>query len=215
MPLMNAHRSTISLMLSVLLLALVGCAPKLATPEGYPTLYVSPDNDNVLVFAKPGLDLSSYRRVMLEPTEGHLPDAEGIDIEAVQKELANYVDAKLNEKLSRSFEIVANPAPDVLRIRFRIVGAEATSKAQLVMMVPPFSMVNMVSPKGAFTGSVTLAGEFLEGDSKEASAAFVAYGSRPGIDATVAFRRWDAAKKVIDKVTERLASDLEALHSAG
>ena len=83
------------------------------------------------------------------------------------------------------------------------------------MMVPPFSMVNMVSPKGAFTGSVTLAGEFLEGDSKEASAAFVAYGSRPGIDATVAFRRWDAAKKVIDKVTERLVSDLEAQRSAG
>ena len=215
MPLFNIHRSTISITLAVLLLALVGCAPKLATPEGYPTLYVSPDNDNVLVFAKPGLDFSPYRRVMIEPTEVHLPDAEGIDIEAVQKELANYVDAKLNEKLSRSFEIVAKPAPDVLRIRFRIVGAEATSKAQLVMMVPPFSMVNMVSPKGAFTGSVTLAGEFLEGDSKEASAAFVAYGSRPGIDATVAFRRWDAAKKVIDKVTERLASDLEALHSAG
>lgn len=213
MPVCNAHRGTLTLTLAVLLLALAGCAPKLATPEGYPALYVSPDNDNVLVFAKPGLDFSSYRRVMLEPTEVHFPDADGIDIEAVEKELATYVDTKLNEHLSKSFEIVGKPAPDVLRIRFRIVGAEPTSKAQLVMMVPPFSMVNMVSPKGAFTGSVTLAGEFFEGDSKEASAAFVAYGSRPGYDATVAFRRWDAAKKVIDKVAERLASDLEALRS--
>lgn len=212
MPGFDGHRRTITLTLVGLLLALAGCAPKLTTPEGYPTLYVSPDNDNVLVFAKPGLDFSSYRKIMLEPTEVRLPpDVEGVDIEALQKELATYVDGKLNEHLSRSFQIVDQPGPDVLRIRFRIVGAEATSKAQLVMMVPPFSMVNMVSPKGAFTGSVTLAGEFFEGDATEASAAFVAYGSRPGIDATVAFRRWDAAKKVIDKVTDRLARDLEAL----
>jgi hypothetical protein len=215
MPVRNVHRVTVAPTLALMLLGLAGCAPKLATPEGYPTLYVSPENDNVLVFAKPGLDFSPYRRVMLEPTEVHLPSTAGIDIEAVQKELATYVDRRLNEHLSNSFEIVGTPGPDVLRIRFRIVGAEATSKAQMVMMVPPFSMVNMVSPKGAFTGSVTLAGEFFEGESKEASAAFVAYGSRPGIDATVAFRRWDAAKKVIDKVAERLARDLEALRSAG
>lgn len=206
----RGHRRTITML--GLLFALTGCAPKLTTPEGYPTLYVSPDNDNVLVFTKPGLDFSSYRKVMLEPTSVRLPpDIEGVDIEAVQRELATYVDSKLKEHLARSFQIVNEPAPDVLRIRFRIVGAEATSKAQLVMLVPPFSTVNMVSPKGAFTGSVTLAGEFFEGDAQEASAAFVAYGSRPGIDATVAFRRWDAAKKVIDKVAERLARDLEAL----
>jgi len=214
MPGCHGQRRTVTLTLAGLLLALMGCSPKLTTPEGFPTLYVSPDNDNVLVFAKPGLDFSSYRKVMLEPTEVRLPpDVDGIDIEAVQKELATYVDRKLKEQLSRSFQIVDQPGPDVLRIRFRIVRAEATSKAQLVMMVPPFSMVNMVSPKGAFTGSVTLAGEFFEGDAKDASAAFVAYGSRPAIDATVAFRRWDAAKKVIDKVAERLARDLEALRA--
>ena len=43
---------------------------------------------------------------------------------------------------------------------------------------------------------------------KEASAAFVACGSRPGIDATVASRRWDAAKKVLDQAAERLARDV-------
>jgi hypothetical protein len=215
MPAYNVHRITVALALTGMLLGLAGCAPELATPDGHPARYVLPENDNVLVFAEPGPDFSPYRRVMLEPTEVHLPNAEGIDIEAVQRELAKFVDIKLNEHLSKSFEIVGKPGPDFLRIRFRIVGAEATSKAQLVMMVPPFSMVNMVSPRGAFTGSVTLAGEFFEGESKEASAAFVAYGSRPGIDATVAFRRWDAAKKVIDKMAEFLAQDFEALRSAG
>ena len=96
MPNYRGHRRTITTTMLGLLLALTGCAPKLTTPEGYPTLYVSPDNDNVLVFTKPGLDFSSYRKVMLEPTSVRLPpDIEGVDIEAVQRELATYVDGKL------------------------------------------------------------------------------------------------------------------------
>ena len=190
-------------------LALTGCAPKLTTPEGFPTLYVSPDNSNVMVFAKPDLNLAPYRKVYLEPTSVKLPD----DAAAEASQIAGYLDEQLRKNLSRSFELVSAPGADVLRMRFSIVGAEPTSKAQMVMMVPPFAMVNMVSPKGAFVGSVTLAGEFFEGTSNEASAAFVAYGSRPGIDATVAFRRWDAAKKVIDNVADKLAQDLEALRT--
>ena len=46
---------------------------------------------------------------------------------------------------------LATPAHDVLRIWFSIVGAEPTKKAQMVMMVPHFAIVNMVSPKGAST----------------------------------------------------------------
>ena len=151
---------------------------------------------------------------MIEPTRVRLPQ-EGTAAATADEtaELTAYVDERLRQSLAKSFEIVDTPAHDVLRIRFSIVGAEPTKKAQMVMMVPPFAMVNMVSPKGAFTGSVTLAGEFFDGSEQEASAAFVAYGSRPGVDASVAFRRWDAAKKVIDNVAERLASDLEALRT--
>lgn len=194
--------------------ALAACSPKLTTPEGFPALYVSPDNGNVLVFAEPDLDFSHYRKVLIEPTRVRLPQ-EGTAAATADEtaELTAYVDERLRQSLAKSFEIVDTPAHDVLRIRFSIVGAEPTKKAQMVMMVPPFAMVNMVSPKGAFTGSVTLAGEFFDGSEQEASAAFVAYGSRPGVDASVAFRRWDAAKKVIDNVAERLASDLEALRT--
>jgi len=195
--------------------ALGACAPKLTAPEGFPALYVSPEDDDVLVFAKPGLDLSAYRKVYLEPTQVRVPGRDTPDTaDAETLELARYVDEKLRENLSRGFELVDRPGTGVLRIRFSVVDAEPTSKAQMIMLVPPFATVNMVSPKGAFTGSVTLGGEFFEGTSREASAAFLAYGSRPGIDASIAFRRWDAAKRVIDKVTARLARDLEALRPA-
>ena len=203
-----------SLLCGLGVVTLAACSPKLTTPEGFPALYVSPDNGNVLIFAKPDLDFSHYRKVLIEPTRVKLPqEGTAAATEDETAQLAAYVDERLRQSLAKLFEIVDTPADDVLRIRFSIVGAEPTNKAQMVMMVPPFAMVNMVSPKGAFTGSVTLAGEFFDGSSQEASAAFVAYGSRPGIDATVAFRRWDAAKKVIDNVTEQLASDLEALRT--
>lgn len=194
--------------------ALAGCTkPGFVAPEGYPQLYVSPDNSNVLLFTRPNLDLSGFRKVLLEPTEIRIQDETGVHTaqDSGASELAAYVDTRLRAELSRSFELVDAPAPDVLRIRFRILDAQPTSKGQVAMMLPPFSMVNMVSPKGIFTGSVTIAGEFREGLADDMSVAFVAYGTRPGIDATVAFRPWDAAKKVIDRIAVRLGRDLEGL----
>ncbi len=215
-PTTNASGTMRTAVLPILLLVsalLTGCSPKLVAPEGYPSLYVSPDNDDVLGVAMRGLDLRNYRKIHLEPTQVRLPGDAAASVADAQ-ELAAYVDAKLRENLAGAFELVDAPADDALRIRFSVVDAEPTKKAQLIMLVPPFATVNMVSPKGAFTGSVTLGGEFFEGRSTEASAAFVAYGSRPGIDATVAFRKWDAAKRVIDRTSVKLARDLEALRQA-
>jgi hypothetical protein len=160
-----------------------------------------------------GLDLSGYRKVLLEPTEIKVQDESGLHSaqDAGASEVAAYADRRLREELSRSFELVDAPDRDVLRIRFRILDAQPTSKGQVAMMLPPFSMINMVSPKGIFTGSVTIAGEFREGFSEDMSVAFVAYGTRPGMDASVAFRPWDAAKKVTDRIAVRLARDLEGL----
>lgn len=196
------------------LFLLTGCmSPRLTAPSDYPQLYVSPDDSNVLLFTKPELDLSGYRKVLLEPTEIQVQDESGVHAakDAGASEVAAYADKRLRAELSRSFKLVDAPAPDVLRIRFRVLDAKPTSKGQVAMMLPPFSMVNMVSPKGIFTGSVTIAGEFREGLAEDMSVAFVAYGTRPGIDATVAFRAWDAAKKVVDRIAVRLARDLEGL----
>lgn len=193
---------------------LAGCGkPALVAPDDYPQLYVSPDNSNVLLFTRPDLDLSPYRKILLEPTEIRVQDETGVHDadESGAREVAAYADERLRAELSKSFELVDAAAPDVLRIRFRVLDAKPTSKGQVAMMLPPFSMVNMVSPKGIFTGSVTVAGEFREGLSDDLSVAFVAYGTRPGIDATVAFRAWDAAKKVVDRIATRLARDLEGL----
>lgn len=201
---------------SMVVLFLAACtgSHRLAAPPDYPDLYVSPDDGRTLLFTKPNLDLGGYRKIRLHPTRVETQDDQGMHdaTETEAQGLATYADGKFREALTaRSFELVEANGDDVLRMQFRILDMKPTSKAQIAMMVPPFAMVNMLSPKGAFTGSVVLAGEFVEGNSTEPSVAFVGYGTRPGVDATVAFRRWDAAKKVIDNAADRLARDLAAL----
>ena len=197
--------------LAVVWLSLVGCSSssKLTPPAGYPRLSVSADEPNTLIFTKPGLDLSGYKKIWIEPvrvrargqTEADVKDAEA-------QELADYTRGAFVQALTKGFEVTSAAGPDVLRIQLTITDLQPTSAAQGVMMVPPFAMVNMLSPKGAFLGSITLGGEFFEGNATEASVAFLAYRSRPGIDVTVAFGRWTAVKKVIDSAAERLARDL-------
>lgn len=200
-------------LLTLVSLILAGCssATKLTPPSEYPKLTVSADESNTLIFTKPGLDLSGYKKIWIEPVRVRakgLAEADVKDGEA--QELAAYTQQAFKEALAKRFEITSSIAPDVLRIRLLITDLQPTGAAQAVMMVPPFAMVNMVSPKGAFLGSITLGGEFFEGNSSTASVAFLVYRSRPGIDATVAFGRWTAVKKVIDNAAERLARDLSA-----
>ncbi len=199
-------------------IALAGCSTtNLKAPDNYPQMTVKADEANTLVFARPGLELGQYARAYIAPVQVQISDEQGVkdvtDIEAQQ--LAAYTQQRLKEQMARRLMLVDAPGPDVLTVRFRITGLEPTSKAQVAMMVPPFAMINMLSPKGLFMGSITLAGELYEGLAKEPSVAFIAMRSRPGVDATVAFGRWAVAEKVIDNAAERLADDLAREAAAG
>lgn len=197
---------------------LAGCAStSLKTPNNYPQLSVKADEMDTLVFTKPNIKLGQYTKAYVAPVLIKVDNGQGTndvtDEEALR--LANYTQQRLKEKLSQRLTLVGKPGADVLAVRFQITDMKPTSKAQVVMMVPPFAMINMLSPKGVFLGSITLAGELYEGLAPEPSVAFVASRSRPGIDASVAFSRWAVAEKIIDNATERLANDLTKEQAAG
>lgn len=199
-------------------LVLVGCSTTtLKAPADYPKLSVKADESNTLVFAKPDLRLGQYSKAYIAPVLVQIGNDHGVlDVsDDESKKLARYAENRLKENLSKHLTIVKQPGADVLSVRFRITDLQPTSKAQIAMMVPPFAMINMLSPKGLFLGSITMAGELYEGSAKEASVAFVATRSRPGVDASVAFSRWAVAEKIIDNAAERLASDLESERTAG
>ena len=199
-------------------LVLVGCSTTtLKAPADYPKLSVKADESNTLVFAKPDLRLGQYSKAYTAPVLVQIGNDHGVlDVsDDESKKLARYAENRLKENLSKHLTIVKQPGADVLSGRLPVTDLQPTSKAQIAMMVPPFAMINMLSPKGLFLGSITLAGELYEGSAKEPSVAFVATRSRPGLDASVAFSRWAVAEKIIDNAAERLASDLESERTAG
>lgn len=122
--------------------------------------------------------------------------------------IAGYAEKSFTTALGKYYQLVEQPATDVLTICFRIIDVKPTDLAQAMMLVPPFAMINLMSSKGAFTGSITLAGEFYEGTASKPSAAFLAFRSRPGVDAESAFGKWTAVEKVIDNGAARLTNDL-------
>ena len=206
----SARIASVALTAPVLAAACATTQPPRA-PADYPRLTIKADEPNTLFFPKPGLQLGRYTKVHIAPVVVQISDDQGVkDVTSAEAaQLARYTEQQLKDNLSRGMTLVAQPGAGVLSVRFRITDLKPTSKAQLVMMVPPFAVINMLSPKGAFLGSITLAGELYEGTAKEPSVAFIGTRSRPGADATVAFERWAVAEKIIDTAAERLARDLE------
>lgn len=206
-------KTVASIMLSLvgtLLLGACSNTTELRAPADYPHLSVKADEENTLVFTAPDAQFGKYRKVHVASVR--IQTGKGNTTTDLAPEeargIAAYAEKAFRQALAKDFRVVDQPAADVLTLRFRVIDLEPTSAAQAAMMVPPFALINLMSSKGAFMGSITLAGEFFEGNALRPAAAFVAFRSRPGIDAASAFGKWTAVEKIIDKGAERLATDL-------
>lgn len=201
-------------MMIILALALAGCAVKAPTqgPADYPVLSISADEPNTLLFTKPDMNLGGFDKIHVAPVVVFIMGEEQTTKVTTDeaRRIGMHAETALKEQLGRYFELADKPAADALGVYFRITELEPTSAAQVAMMVPPFSLVNMFSSKGPFLGSITISGEIYEGLAEQPSVAFLATRSRPGIDAAAAFGRWTVAEKVLDRAAERLATDLDA-----
>src|SRR5690349_21617991 len=82
-------------------------------------------------YAKPGLKLGAYRKMMVAPTIVYSgPDAQfdGVDASDRQKYARMVTDA-LRRELAKSFTVVESGAgADTLRIRVTLLGADTTKK---------------------------------------------------------------------------------------
>jgi hypothetical protein len=203
-------KKSVFLALVAIVLSACSSAPELRAPADYPRLSVKADEENTLAFAEPKAQFGKYRKVYFAPVKIQALDRDSMkEVDPAEaKAIAALAEKTFRESLARYYPLADRPAEDVLTLRFRIIDLKPTDAAQAVMLVPPFALINLVSSKGAFTGSITLAGEFFEGNASRPSAAFVAFRSRPGVDAASAFGKWTAVEKVIANGAERLATDL-------
>ncbi len=182
-------KTTRTLMIGALLLVcgtLVGCAstPK-ETPSGflqnYPQFQPGPSDGVDQLYTKPGMDLSKYRRIMVDEAQFYLKKSaaeQGIQASEL-KELSDTFHRAIFEALGNAYPLVTEPGADVLRIRLAVTNIETSNPAMSgITTVLPVGLAISVAKK-ATTGSYTGVGgasmevEFLDSMTNERLAAAI------------------------------------------
>jgi uncharacterized lipoprotein YmbA len=161
-------------------------------------------------------DWRRYRKLIIDPVIVYRgPDNQfGTMHDADKTTLASYMQTTFAQKLGKHFELSNTAAPDTLRLKLTLTGAE-TSTAVL-STVSRFDIAGGLyngvqairGGNGAFTGSVTYAVEIYDASTNRLLHAYVSkqYPNAMNIGAT--FGSLSAAKTGIDKGADALAAQL-------
>ncbi len=144
----------------------LACMPRPpVSPSGYLGDYSgfepAEDGSERLIYLSPGLELSRYRNVIVDPVEVALdPEAAGQAVDPVDLgRLANYLRTALVVALRSAYPVVEEPGPDVLRLRVAITDVIPTRPAMNTVgtLLIPARIVS--AAKRAITGTDLFVGE--------------------------------------------------------
>jgi hypothetical protein len=186
----------------------------LGSPSEYQKLMPGPEGGAKLRWIKPGTDFKKYNKFMVDSVIFYLADKsenKGIDPQEM-KELADSFNKEIVAAFKDKYPIVAEPGPDVARIRFAITNIKQSRPGlSAVTSVVPVGLGVSLIKKGAtggWTGSGETGGELMALDSTtnevivmavdQQQAAFASRFSKWG-SASDAFKFWsERAVKFID-----------------
>jgi hypothetical protein len=177
----------------------------LGSASVYAQLTPGPKDGAKLRWLKPGVNFLKYEKFMVDSVIFYLAneaDYKGIDPQAM-KELADSFNKELVAALKDKYPIVAEPGPDVARIRFAITNVKPSKPAvsAVTSILPVGLAVSTVQrgTTGGWTGSGEIAAELMVLDSTtndvivmavdQQQAAFESRFSKWG-SATDAFKFW-------------------------
>jgi hypothetical protein len=161
-------------------LALSGCAttPTLKQSgflNNYPQFQPGPKEGMDQVYVKPGLDLSTYNKVMMHEVKFFFKqDAADHGLQASElKELSDSFHLAVAKALGTEYPLVTEPGNDVLRVRLAITDIKTSNPAMtgITTVVPVGLAISLV--KQATTGEATGVGgasmevEFLDSMTNE------------------------------------------------
>ncbi len=165
-----------SFLLFIGMLFIAGCATHVTKPSetGFLGEYAKKlkpvtmeDKATSLRWVKPGLDFARYNKFMLDYMVFELADDseyKGIDGDEMKK-LGDAATLAVVNAIKEKYEIVAEPGPDVLRVRLAIVGLKQSNPVRSgVTTVIPVGLGISLIKKGttdAWIGSGATKGEML------------------------------------------------------
>lgn len=193
-------------------------APKLVMEEGgaknflgsyYDLLQPGPKDGVKKRWVKQGVDLTKYKKVMMDSVVFFLAensDYQGIDPQAM-KELADKFDKIMLDAVRQKLVPVAEPGPDVVRIRTAITNLKQSRPVlSTVTTVIPVGLGVSILKRGvtgSWSGSGATCMAFMALDSKTNDVLVVGTDERSA-GFTERFTRWGSAEEAFTFWAERL-----------
>ncbi len=215
---MKTARIMLSVALGVVLTASMAFAADDFTRSGFlgnPTVYdlLQPVEGGGARWLKPGVDFKKYNRFMVDSVVFFLADKadyKGIDPQEM-KELCDEFNKALVAAFKDKLPIVAEPGPDVARVRFAITNVQPSRPgvSAVTSIIPVGLGVSLVKKgaTGGWVGSGETATELMILDT--ASNEIVALGAtKRAAEFDERFSKWGSAKEAFKFWSERLVKTI-------
>jgi hypothetical protein len=173
----SKHTRLVTMFITLtLVLALMACATQPAKKSEFLKDYEAkmipgPEGGAKMRWLAPGVNFGKYNRVMLDSVVFYLADDseyKGID-PAEMKELADAFNLAMITALKDKYPIVAEPGPDVVRLRIALTGIKQSRPVLSAMtsITPPGLAMNLINKgaTGSWTGSGATSAETMVIDS--------------------------------------------------
>ena len=213
-------KTTFVLVLGMMFLA--SCATTTPKKSGFLGEYYNKlkpglgEDDPKLIWIKPGVDFTRYKKVMVDYVIFALADDseyKGIDGNEMKK-IGDGASRAFVNALQKEFPLVSEPGPDVLRIRTAIVDLKQGRPALSALTIPVDLAVSIVN-KGArdsWTGSGTTTAEMMVLDSMS-NEVLAAAEDQKVAGVTERFTKWGSVEELFtfwgERLTERMAKLLK------
>jgi hypothetical protein len=184
----TAAKAVVAVVIGLVLLASTGFAADKKYSgflgDYYKNLQPGPEGGAKERWLKPGVDFSKYNKLMVDSVVFYFADDsedKGIDAEQM-KELTDAFNQELMNALKDKYPIVAEPGPDVARLRIAITGVKKSKPGvSAVSSILPIGLGISLIKKGAtgsWSGSGGTNAEFMALDSTTGDVIAVAVDER-------------------------------------
>ncbi len=220
---MKTSRMILSVVLGLVLTASMAFAAQDYTRSGFlgnPSVYdaLRPLEGGGARWLKPGVDFTKYKRFMVDSVVFFLADKadyKGIDPQDM-KELCDEFNKALVAAFKDKLPIVAEPGPDVARVRFAITNVQPSRPgvSAVTSIVPVGLAVSLVKKgsKGGWVGSGETASELMILDTMTNE--IVALGAiKRAAEFDERFSKWDSAREAFRFWSERLVNAIIEVRS--
>jgi hypothetical protein len=182
--------------------------------DNYSLLQLGPEGGAKERYLKPGVDFGKYKAAMVDSVVFFFADDseyKGVD-PAEMKELADGFNSEILKSLKKiGYKVVAEPGPDVLRVRIAITNIKASRPvlSGITSIVPVGLAISSIKrgTTGSWTGSGATSAELMALDSQTNDIVALAFDERAA-DFDNRFSKWGSAQEAFRFWADRLAKFL-------